>query len=58
MTKYFNIKTFCDKVGISEDTARRWDRTGKLVPMRTIGGHRRYMEEDVKVALCGKGNRA
>lgn len=42
---------FCDKVGISEDTARRWDRTGKLVPARTDGGHRRYTDEDVTKAL-------
>ena len=51
MTKYFNIKTFCDKVGVSEDTARRWDRVGKLVPARTDGGHRRYTDKDVATAL-------
>lgn len=49
--KTFGISTFCNKVGISQDTARRWDREGKLSPMRTSGGHRRYTDLDVAKAL-------
>lgn len=47
----FGISAFCNKVGVSKDTARRWDRDGKIVPMRTSGGHRRYTELDVARAL-------
>ena len=47
----FGIQTFCEKVGISQDTARRWEREGKISPMRTAGGHRRYTELDVARAL-------
>ena len=47
----FSITTFCEKVGISQDTARRWEREGKVSPMRTAGGHRRYTDIDVAKAL-------
>lgn len=47
----FGIGTFCKKVGISKDTARRWERMGKICPMRTEGGHRRYTDLDVAKAL-------
>lgn len=47
----FSIDEFCNKVGISKDTARRWDRAGKITPMRTSGGHRRYTDLDVAKAL-------
>lgn len=47
----FNIRTFAEKVGISIETARRWEREGKITPMRTHGGHRRYTDRDVAQAL-------
>ena len=47
----FGIGTFCKRVGVSKDTARRWEREGKLSPMRTTGGHRRYTDLDVAKAL-------
>ena len=47
----FNIRTFAERVGISIETARRWEREGKITPMRTPGGHRRYTDRDVAQAL-------
>jgi predicted site-specific integrase-resolvase len=35
-------------LGSDITTLRRWDKTGKLVPQRTPGGHRRYLMSDIK----------
>ncbi|MBT9141398.1 MAG: hypothetical protein DDT30_01990 [Dehalococcoidia bacterium] len=29
-------------LNVRPETLRRWEREGKLVPLRTPGGHRRY----------------
>lgn len=29
-------------LGVSQDTLRRWEKKGTLIPRRTVGGHRRY----------------
>lgn len=38
----FNIRQAADYLNVSLDTLRKWDRSGKLVPLKTSGGHRRY----------------
>ena len=32
-------------------TLRRWEKEGKLIPLRTPGGHRRYKESQIKTLL-------
>jgi excisionase family DNA binding protein len=32
-------------------TVTRWARAGKLTSMRTLGGHRRYRESEVRTLL-------
>jgi len=34
-------------LGVNPQTVHRWAVTGKLTPIRTLGGHRRYLEADV-----------
>jgi len=34
-------------LGVSKDTLRNWDASGKLKSIRTQGGHRRYNKSDV-----------
>jgi excisionase family DNA binding protein len=34
-------------------TVNRWAKQGKLASIRTPGGHRRYMESEVKALLTG-----
>ena len=29
-------------LGVSQDTLRRWEKKGTLIPRRTVGSHRRY----------------
>jgi len=41
ITEYANI------FGVTTDTVRKWERNGKIKPLRTSGGHRRFTEEDV-----------
>lgn len=38
----FTISQAAIQIGVSPVTLRRWDRNGRLRPIRTLGGHRRY----------------
>ena len=40
--KLVDIAKAAEALGVSTITLRRWERSGKLVPERTCGGHRRY----------------
>ena len=42
---------FAKEIGVSVETLRRWDRTGKLKAKRTPSNHRYYTEEDLAQAL-------
>lgn len=51
----YTISEAAARIGVSVGTLRRWDREGLLVPARTLGGDRRYSEEDINKA---RGNAA
>lgn len=40
-----NIKEASEYLNVSQDTLRNWDKSGKLLSIKTIGGHRRYQKE-------------
>ena len=40
-----NIKEASEYLNISQETLRNWDKSGKLPPIKTVGGHRRYQKE-------------
>ena len=40
-------------LGVTTQTLRKWDKSGKLIPVRTIGGHRRYLKKDVDRVFTG-----
>lgn len=46
-SKLLTLQQTSDILGISKKTLRIWDDEGKLISIRTVGGHRRYKEEDV-----------
>jgi len=46
-----SITEFAETLGVIPDTVRRWERSGKISPDRTQGGHRRYTEKDLNDAL-------
>jgi len=51
MDKFYRVSEFAKRVGKSASTIRRWDREGRLIPKRSMGGHRFYNESDVRKAL-------
>jgi DNA binding domain, excisionase family len=38
---------------VDPKTVTRWARSGKLSSIRTLGGHRRYLESEVRELLAG-----
>ncbi|MGI8535323.1 MAG: BldC family transcriptional regulator [Mycobacteriales bacterium] len=38
---------------VDPKTVTRWAKAGKLTSIRTLGGHRRYLETEVKQLLHG-----
>ena len=42
MGRLLNIKDTASYLNVSQDTLRKWDKVGKLKPLKTAGGHRRY----------------
>jgi len=38
---------------VDPNTVTRWARAGKLTSIRTLGGHRRYRETEVRSLLAG-----
>ena len=42
MGRLLNIKDAASYLNVSQDTLRKWDKTNKLKPLKTAGGHRRY----------------
>ncbi|GEL95928.1 BldC family transcriptional regulator [Cellulomonas composti] len=38
---------------VDPKTVTRWAKSGKLSSIRTLGGHRRYLESEVRELLTG-----
>lgn len=38
---------------VNSKTVGRWAKSGKLDAIRTLGGHRRYREVDIRALLTG-----
>jgi putative resolvase len=45
--KLLNIKEAAIYLNVSKETLRNWDNNNKLVPLKTIGGHRRYKQSQL-----------
>ena len=41
---------------VDPKTVTRWAKAGKLTSIRTLGGHRRYRESEVRSLLAGIPN--
>lgn len=52
MGRLLNTKEASEYLNVSADCLRKWDKSGKLVPYKTAGGHRRY-DEDVLKSFLG-----
>ncbi len=48
MDKLLTLKETQSILNVSKSTLQRWDKSGKLVALRTEGGHRRYKQSDIE----------
>ena len=48
MKQLLNISEASEMLGVAQSTLREWDRTGILRSVRTGGGHRRYLLDNLK----------
>ena len=55
MGRLLTIKQASTYLNVSQDTLRKWDKVGKLKPLKTAGGHRRY-DTDSLDEFLGKKN--
>ena len=46
--KYLKLNEVCDMLSVTAQTLRRWDYTGKLKAIRTVGNQRRWRLSDIK----------
>ncbi|TEB05702.1 hypothetical protein Psch_02743 [Pelotomaculum schinkii] len=53
MEKLLTSHQLAKLLNVWPETLRRWEREGKLIPLRTPGGHRRYKESQI-MALIGE----
>jgi len=51
MEKLITLQQASEILGVSKITLRRWDNSGKFKALRTIGGVRRYSEDDINKLL-------
>ena len=56
MDKLLTIKETQKILNVSKTTLQRWDNGGKLMAVRTEGGHRRYRESDINKLINTKDN--
>jgi excisionase family DNA binding protein len=47
MNTLITIREASDLLGVSVKTLRRWEQQGKIASIRTLGGHRRFRQEDL-----------
>ena len=47
MEKLLNLKEAMEYLHVSKSSLHRWDEAGKLVALRTSGGHRRYRKSEL-----------
>lgn len=43
-----------DLLGVHPDTLRRWADEGKVASVRTLGGQRRFVREDIEAVYAGE----
>lgn len=48
MSDLISISKAANLLGVHVDTLRMWDKQGKLIPVKTLGKHRRYSLGDIE----------
>jgi excisionase family DNA binding protein len=53
-TRWLPLREACRLLGVNESTLRRWADAGYVRCFRTLGGHRRFAEEDLRALIEGR----
>ena len=48
MGRLLNISEAAQRLGVTATTVRRWEAAGRITAKRTVGGQRRYEEDEVE----------
>lgn len=56
MSNLLTLKQASEYLNVSKETLRRWGKSGKLLPILTSGGHRRYQQETLDEFIGVKKN--
>ena len=56
MDKLLTLEETKHILNVSKSTLQRWDNSGKLVALRTEGGHRRWKQSDIDTILQKQKN--
>lgn len=56
MDKLLTLEETKHILNVSKSTLQRWDNSGKLVALRTEGGHRRWKQSDINSILQEQKN--
>jgi excisionase family DNA binding protein len=51
--RWLTIRDACALLGVDQSTLRRWTDEGRVPAFLTPGGHRRYLEEDLRALVAG-----
>ena len=46
--EHLTVTEAADALGVSPKTILRWEAAGKITAIRTLGGHRRFVIEEVE----------
>jgi putative resolvase len=45
------LREAATRIGVHPSTVRRWEQAGLVTPLRTPGGHRRFIPDEVEQLL-------
>lgn len=52
--RWLSIRGACELLGVDQSTLRRWTDEGRVPAFLTPGGHRRYLEDDLRSLVAGE----
>ncbi|MEZ4500451.1 MAG: helix-turn-helix domain-containing protein [Thermomicrobiales bacterium] len=55
--RWLTIRDACSLLGVDQSTLRRWTDEGRVPAFLTPGGHRRYLEEDLRSLVAGEAKK-